>query len=79
LRRRGKRVVLVDMDLGASNLHLVLGHHAPHMGIGTYLNNTKSNFADVIADTDIRGLRFIPGDNEIPARQTFPFFSARRL
>jgi ATPases involved in chromosome partitioning len=62
----GKRVVLVDMDLGASNLHLVLGHHSPRMGIGTYLNNTKSNFADVITETDIRGLRFIPGDNEIP-------------
>jgi len=62
----GKRVVLVDMDLGASNLHLVLGHHSPHIGIGTYLNNTESNFADVIAETDVRGLRFIPGDNEIP-------------
>ncbi|MCL2809667.1 MAG: P-loop NTPase [Treponema sp.] len=62
----GKSVVLVDLDLGASNLHLVLGHHAPKAGIGTYLNNVKSNFADVIADTDVRGLRFIPGDNEIP-------------
>jgi len=62
----GKRVVLADLDLGASNLHLVLGHHAPKLGIGTYLNNTKSNFADVISTTDIRGLRFIPGDNEIP-------------
>jgi flagellar biosynthesis protein FlhG len=62
----GKRVVLVDMDLGASNLHLVLGHHSPHMGIGTYLNNTRSNFAEVITETDTRGLRFISGDNEIP-------------
>ncbi|MDR0301485.1 MAG: P-loop NTPase [Treponema sp.] len=70
----GKRVVLADMDLGASNLHLVLGYHSPRIGIGTYLNNTKSNFADVITDTDIRGLRFIPGDNEIPgtANLTLP-------
>jgi len=62
----GKRVVLTDLDLGASNLHLVIGHHSPQMGIGTFLNNIKSNFNDVIADTDVRGLRFIPGDNEIP-------------
>ncbi|MCL2719971.1 MAG: P-loop NTPase [Treponema sp.] len=62
----GKSVVLADLDLGASNLHLVLGHHAPKAGIGTYLNNVKSNFSDVIAETDVRGLRFIPGDNEIP-------------
>jgi len=62
----GQRVVLADLDLGASNLHLFLGHHSPKMGIGTYLNNTKSDFTDVIAETDVRGLRFIPGDNEIP-------------
>jgi flagellar biosynthesis protein FlhG len=62
----GKRVVVADLDLGASNLHLVLGFHSPQMGIGTYLNNTKTNFHDVIVDTDVRGLRFIPGDNEIP-------------
>jgi len=62
----GQRVVLADLDLGASNLHLVMGYQAPKIGIGTYLNNTKSDFADVIVETDVRGLRFIPGDNEIP-------------
>ena len=62
----GQRVVLTDLDLGASNLHLVLGNHSPKTGVGTYLNNVKSNFADVITETDVRGLRFIPGDNEIP-------------
>ena len=62
----GQRVVLVDLDLGASNLHLVLGHQAPKTGIGTFLNDVKSDFSRVIADTDVRGLRFIPGDTEIP-------------
>ncbi|MDR2478847.1 MAG: P-loop NTPase [Treponema sp.] len=62
----GQRVVVADLDLGASNLHLVLGHHSPKVGIGTFLNNTKSDFTEVIADTDVRGLRFIPGDTEIP-------------
>jgi flagellar biosynthesis protein FlhG len=62
----GKRVVVADLDLGASNLHLVLGHNAPKKGIGTFLGNTKSNFSDVIAVTDVPGLRFIPGDTEIP-------------
>jgi len=62
----GQRVVVADLDLGASNLHLVLGHHSPKKGIGTFLSNTKSNFNDVIAETDVPGLRFIPGDTEIP-------------
>ena len=62
----GQRVILADLDLGASNLHLVLGHHSPKNGIGTFLSDIKSDFHGVIADTDIRGLRFIPGDTEIP-------------
>ncbi|MDR0315635.1 MAG: P-loop NTPase [Treponema sp.] len=66
LAQAGQRVVLADLDLGASNLHLVLGHHSPRSGIGTFLGNTKSNFNDVIFETDVRGLRFIPGDTEIP-------------
>jgi flagellar biosynthesis protein FlhG len=66
LAQAGQRVVLVDLDLGASNLHLVLGHQSPKTGIGTFLNDIKSNFNAVITDTDVRGLRFIPGDTEIP-------------
>jgi flagellar biosynthesis protein FlhG len=62
----GQRVVLADLDLGASNLHLVLGHQAPRTGIGVWLNDTRMDFDEVIAETDIRGLRFIPGDTEIP-------------
>ena len=62
----GQRVVLADLDLGASNLHLVLGHQSPKTGIGTFLNDTRADFNQVIAETDVRGLRFIPGDTEIP-------------
>jgi len=62
----GQRVVIADLDLGASNLHLVLGHHSPKKGIGTFLSNNKVNFEDVIAETDVPNLRFIPGDTEIP-------------
>ncbi|MDR1867086.1 MAG: P-loop NTPase [Treponema sp.] len=66
LAQAGQRVVLADLDLGASNLHLVLGHHSPKAGIGTFLNNINLSLNEVIAETDIPGLRFIPGDTEIP-------------
>ncbi|MDR3167210.1 MAG: P-loop NTPase [Treponema sp.] len=62
----GQRVVLADLDLGASNLHLVIGYQAPKAGIGTFLTNSRTNFRDLIVDTDVRGLRFLPGDTEIP-------------
>ena len=79
LAQAGQRVVLADLDLGASNLHLVLGHQAPQKGIGTFLNNIKSNLGSVIVDTDVRGLRFIPGDNEIPGTANLTFFQRKAL
>ena len=75
----GQRVVLADLDLGASNLHLVLGSQSPKNGIGVWLNDTKSDFNEVIADTDIRGLRFIPGDNEIPGTANLKNFQRNAL
>ena len=75
----GQRVVLADLDLGASNLHLVLGSQSPKSGIGTFLNNTKSNFNDIISDTSVRGLRFIPGDNEIPGTANLSIIQRKAL
>jgi len=75
----GQRVILADLDLGASNLHLVLGHQSPKAGIGTFLNDTKSDFNEVIADTDVRGLRFIPGDTEIPGTANLRAFQLKAL
>jgi flagellar biosynthesis protein FlhG len=75
----GQRVVVADLDLGASNLHLVLGHQAPQMGIGTFLNNVKTNFSDVIIQTDVRGLRFIPGDTEIPGTANLKTYQLKAL
>lgn len=66
LAQVGKKVVLADLDLGASNLHLVIGYRAPRVGIGTFLADPKSDFSGAIADTDVPNLRFIPGDAEIP-------------
>ncbi|MDR2842169.1 MAG: P-loop NTPase [Spirochaetaceae bacterium] len=63
----GKKVVLADLDLGASNLHLIIGHQKPSGGsIGAFLNNPKMDFQGIIAKTDIPNLSFIPGDAEIP-------------
>ncbi|MDR3304254.1 MAG: AAA family ATPase [Treponema sp.] len=74
-----QRVVLVDLDLGASNLHLVLGFHSPKVGLGTFLNDTRTDFSDVIVDTDVPNLRFIPGDTEIPGMANLKVAQRRAL
>ena len=58
--------MLADLDLGASNLHLILGFKAYTHGLGTYLSGAKVRFEDIIYDTEYPNLRFIPGDAEIP-------------
>ncbi len=65
LGQAGKRVLLADLDLGASNLHLVIGQTAPKTGIGTYLTG-QTPFKDTIQPTDYENVWFIAGDSEIP-------------
>jgi flagellar biosynthesis protein FlhG len=66
LAQAGRKVVLADLDLGASNLHLILGVPAPKSGIGTFLVGAGTPFESVIMDTDYPNLRFVPGDAEVP-------------
>ena len=65
LGQAGKKVILADLDLGASNLHLVIGQNSPKKGIGTFLTG-ESKFEEIITPTDYQNVSFIAGDSEIP-------------
>jgi len=65
LGQAGKKVLLVDLDLGASNLHLVIGQASPKAGIGTFLSG-QNTFQNIISVTDYTNVSFIAGDSEIP-------------
>ncbi len=65
LGQAGKRVLLVDLDLGASNLHLVIGESSPKTGIGTFLTG-QTPFNETIIPTEYENVFFIAGDSEIP-------------
>ena len=66
LAQAGKDVVLADLDLGGSNLHLILGQLAVAAGIGSYLQNSKLTLEEIIYPTSFDNLRFIPGESELP-------------
>lgn len=66
LAQAGKRVVLADLDLGGSNLHLILGVPAGGASLGSFLSDKAADFRSVIQTTDTPNLSFIPGDAEIP-------------
>lgn len=66
LGEAGKKVILVDLDLGASNLHMFLGLRSIETGIGTFLNSKELKFEDIKIKTDYNNVSFIPGDAEMP-------------
>lgn len=66
LGQAGKSVVLADLDLGASNLHVILGMPAPRCGVGTFLSGSAGPFENIVLETEYENLRFVPGDAEMP-------------
>lgn len=65
LGQQGRKVVLVDLDLGASNLHLVIGQKPGAASLGSWFTE-KSDFKDIIQQTDYQNVSFIAGDSQIP-------------
>ncbi|MFP4011281.1 MAG: P-loop NTPase [Spirochaetaceae bacterium] len=66
LAQNGKRTVVADLDLGGSNLHLILGMRNIAHGLGTFLTEGGKDLNEVVTPTDYPNLWFIPGDAEIP-------------
>jgi flagellar biosynthesis protein FlhG len=79
LAEAGKRVVLADLDLGASNIHTMLGMRSVTQGIGTFLTTPRVAFSDIILPTEYEGLSFIPGDAEIPGAANLKAAQKKRL
>ena len=79
LSRMGHRTTLVDLDMGGSNLHMILGLRNLRGGLGTFLSDKGSDFGEVIVDTDYSGLRFVPGDAEIPGMANLAVTQKRSL
>ncbi len=79
LSRMGYKTVLVDLDMGGSNLHLILGLRNIRSGLGTYLSDKNVQFDDIVVETDYYGMRFVPGDAEIPGMANLSVMQKRNL
>lgn len=79
LARKGKTVVLVDLDLGGSNLHSFIGVKNKHAGIGGYIYKQAESLEACITPTDYPKLFLIPGDSLFPGTANLPFFMKQRI
>lgn len=61
LSKLGKKVIVVDLDLGASNLHTTFGLTAPKYTLDDYIFNKVSKLPDIVQNTDIDNLKIICG------------------
>jgi flagellar biosynthesis protein FlhG len=59
LARQGKKVVLIDLDLGASNLHTLLGQKMPQGGLDAFIDKKTDKLEDVALSTTIQNLYLI--------------------
>jgi flagellar biosynthesis protein FlhG len=61
LARRGKRVVLVDADLGGANLHTTLGVEVPKRTLTDFIERRVDRIEDVITPTGVENLGLVSG------------------
>lgn len=61
--KQGKKVVLVDLDLGGSNLHTFLSLKNPKLGLNDFLNKNYKNLDQVAVPTSVPNLSLISSSN----------------
>lgn len=59
IARQGKTVGLIDLDLGAANLHTLLGIKNPQNGLGCFLDRQAAALTDVTVPTPVENLFLI--------------------
>ena len=67
LARMGKRVVLIDADLGGANLHTCLGLPGPERTLADFIQRRAERIEDVVVETGFSGLRLISGASDFLA------------
>jgi flagellar biosynthesis protein FlhG len=74
----GRDVLLIDADLGAPNLHTLLGMKNGHPDLGDFLTN-HSSFEDAAVATPYHGLRIIRGAENVLFIANINHFKKLRL
>lgn len=61
LAKQGYKTLLIDVDLGAANLHTIIGIPHPERSISDFVNRRVGTLDEVIVPTPIPGLYLISG------------------
>ncbi len=78
LSRLGKKVVAVDLDLGASNLHAIFGIRQSKSSLDDFVRNRVGNLSDIVLDTDIENVGMVCG-GDVPGIANMPYQQKMKL
>ena len=79
LAKAGKRVIIIDADLGGANLHTCLGIRHPSTTIADFLLKKVNSLNELLLDTPIKNLRLISGANDFLTIANIPFAQKQKL
>jgi flagellar biosynthesis protein FlhG len=65
LARLGRKVILVDADLGGSNLHTFTGVRYPEYTLADFINKKVDSIEKLVLDTPVENLKIICGADDI--------------
>lgn len=74
LAQQQKTVILVDLDLGGSNLHTILGIRNRHAGIGHFIYRQAASLEELVVETQQERLFLIPGDGLFAGTANLPYW-----
>ena len=75
----GYKVILIDGDLGAPNLHTLLGVPQPKHTLTSFINHKVETLEEVLLDTLVPGLKFIAGAGDMIGLANPKFTQKQRL
>jgi flagellar biosynthesis protein FlhG len=66
LARLGKRIILVDANLGSSNLHILTGLRYPQYTLADFILRRVATLDEIVQDTPVENLKLICGADDLP-------------
>lgn len=61
LAKRGERTLIIDLDLGASNLHTMMGMSLPSRSLSDFINRRVASLEETVIPTPVQELFLISG------------------